>query len=52
MDTSAAKVNHATHIIDQFPLKDAMISLLASAYLTDATGALRAKAFLRSFVLG
>ena len=35
----------------RFPLNDNMVTLLVKAYLTDATGALRAKAFLRSFVL-
>ena len=35
----------------RFPLNDAAVSSLATAFLTDATGALRARAFLRSFVL-
>ncbi|KAL3768442.1 hypothetical protein ACHAW5_005855 [Stephanodiscus triporus] len=40
-----------TAIINRFPLNDATVSSLATAFLTDATGALRANAFLRSFVL-
>ncbi|KAL3826456.1 hypothetical protein ACHAXA_011265 [Cyclostephanos tholiformis] len=36
---------------DRFPLNDVTVSSLASTFLTDATGALRANAFLRSFVL-
>eukprot|EP00580_Thalassiosira_gravida_P019590 CAMPEP_0201659760 /NCGR_PEP_ID=MMETSP0494-20130426/2534_1 /ASSEMBLY_ACC=CAM_ASM_000839 /TAXON_ID=420259 /ORGANISM="Thalassiosira gravida, Strain GMp14c1" /LENGTH=856 /DNA_ID=CAMNT_0048137391 /DNA_START=286 /DNA_END=2856 /DNA_ORIENTATION=- len=36
---------------NRFPLNDAAVSSLAKAFLTDATGSLRAKAFLRSFVL-
>ncbi|KAL9190587.1 hypothetical protein ACHAXT_000293 [Thalassiosira profunda] len=35
----------------RFPLNDAVISALVKDFLTDAMGALRAKAFLRSFVL-
>lgn len=35
----------------RFPLNDAGVSALVKSFLTDATGALRAKAFLRSFVL-
>mmetsp|Transcript_24895 Transcript_24895/g.52109 ORF Transcript_24895/g.52109 Transcript_24895/m.52109 type:complete len:792 (-) Transcript_24895:77-2452(-) len=35
----------------RFPLNDAIISELVKKILTDATGALRAKAFLHSFVL-
>ena len=41
----------AAAIVDRFPLNDAAVSSLAAAFLTDATGALRARAFLRSFVL-
>lgn len=40
-----------TNDTDRFPLNEAMVSSLVTTYLTDATGALRAKAFLRSFVL-
>lgn len=43
--------NEGTAPIDNFPLNAAMVSPLVKAYLTDATGALRAKAFLRAFVL-
>lgn len=35
----------------RFPLNDVIISELVKKFLTDATGALRAKAFLHSFVL-
>lgn len=35
----------------QFHLSDVLVSAVVKEYLTDATGALRAKAFLRSFVL-
>ncbi|KAL7554063.1 hypothetical protein ACHAWF_017452, partial [Thalassiosira exigua] len=35
----------------RFPLNDAMVSSLVKEFLTDATGALRANAFLRSFAL-
>ena len=41
----------AAIVDDRFPLNDAVVSSLATAFLTDATGALRARAFLRSFVL-
>jgi hypothetical protein len=41
----------AASSFDRFPLNDATVSSLVTAFLTDATGALRANAFLRSFVL-
>ncbi|KAL7436479.1 hypothetical protein ACHAXH_007394 [Discostella pseudostelligera] len=44
-------VNENTALIDNFPLNEAMVSSLVTAFLTDATGAIRAKAFLRAFVL-
>jgi hypothetical protein len=37
--------------MNRFPLTEAMTSLLVTTYLTDATGALRLKTFLHSFVL-
>jgi hypothetical protein len=37
--------------MNRFPLTEAMTSLLVTTYLTDATGALRVKTFLHSFVL-
>ncbi len=43
--------NESTAGIDRFPLNEAMVSSLITAFLTDAMGALRAKAFLQSFVL-
>jgi hypothetical protein len=41
----------AASSFDRFPLNDVMVSSLVAAFLTDATGALRVNAFLRSFVL-
>lgn len=43
--------NNGTAASKRFPLNDAMVSSLVTVFLTDATGAIRAKAFLRSFVL-
>ena len=47
IDASAVKEGASVH----FPLNDVMVSALVKVFLTDATGAVRAKAFLRSFVL-
>jgi len=48
LDTS---VDQASESSQTFPISDAMVASLVKTFLTDAMGAIRAKAFLRSFVL-
>lgn len=49
--TAADSTAEQSALAHRFPLNDSMVSSLAKAFLTDATGSLRAGAFLRSFVL-
>lgn len=53
IDKDDNKSSHRGSIsnMNRFPLTEAMSSSLVSAYLTDATGALRVKTFLHSFIL-
>jgi len=48
IDTSKDQASKSTQT---FPINDAMVASLVKTFLTDAMGALRAKAFLRAFVL-
>ena len=49
LDTS--KDDQASESTQTFPINDAMVASLVKTFLTDAMGALRAKAFLQAFVL-
>mmetsp|Transcript_38297 Transcript_38297/g.92372 ORF Transcript_38297/g.92372 Transcript_38297/m.92372 type:complete len:777 (+) Transcript_38297:58-2388(+) len=51
MGDTNAEAGAESNASGQFPLNDTIVSALVKAFLTDATGALRAKSFLRSFVL-
>jgi len=48
LDTSKDQASESTQT---FPINDSMVASLVKTFLTDAMGALRAKAFLRAFVL-